>query len=259
MSRAFLLTLEFDGTDYRGWQRQREGRTVQADVERALSTLAGAPTAAVAAGRTDAGVHALALPVSTVMPDRWTAATLLRALNSLLPDTIAVSAIRAIRPDGNARRDALHRRYRYDIGTDGSARSPLRSRHIWPLGRRPEVAAMQRAADAIRGEHDFRAFAAVGIPKAHYRCRILEAEWSEPETGLLRFVVAADRFLHHMVRFLVGTMVDIGLGRRDASEMVRLLSRTDNADTAAPAPAAGLAFLAAGYPTDLFLEDVAAW
>ncbi|HPF60891.1 MAG: tRNA pseudouridine(38-40) synthase TruA [Gemmatimonadetes bacterium] len=259
MSRAYLLTLQFDGTAFCGWQRQRDGRSVQGEVERVLGRLAGAPTKAIAAGRTDAGVHALGMPVSTSLPDRWTAADLLRALNALLPGDIAVSRVQRVRPGTDARRHALGRRYRYLIGTDAAARSPFRRCTEWALGRAPSLAALERAAADIRGEHDFRAFAVVGEPKPHYRCRIAEAEWTELEDARLRFTVAADRFLHHMVRFLVATMVEIGLGRRAPTEMAELLGQTDNQRTAAPAPASGLAFLSAEYPPDLFLEDAAAW
>lgn len=259
MGRAFLLTLQFDGTAYCGWQRQREGTSVQGELERVLERLAGERVKAVAAGRTDAGVHALGMPVSATVPDRWTAADLLRALNALLPPDIAVREVRAVREGTDARRSASGRRYRYDIGTDGSSRSPFRQRTEWPLGRAVSLGALVRTASVLPGEHDFRAFAVVGEPKPHYRCRVAEAEWREIAPGRLRFTIAADRFLHHMVRFLVGTMVDVGLGRREEGDMATLLTRTDNFETSPPAPASGLAFEAAWYPDDIWLEDRAAW
>ena len=111
----------------------------------------------------------------------------------------------------------------------------------------------------IAGEHDFRAFAAVGEPKPHYHCTIREAQWDASVPGRLGFTVAANRFLHHMVRMLVGTMVDIGLDRRPESDMARLLERRDNNDTSPPAPAAGLSFLSARYPDNVFLTEQAAW
>ncbi len=258
MERALLLFLEYDGTDFCGWQRQAQGRSVQMVVEGALSELAGGPRA-VAAGRTDAGVHALSLPVSTTMPERWSCRELLRALNAILPKELAVHEVRAVAPGTNARRAATERRYRYHIGINAATRSPFRSRTEWSLPRALDVDAMQRGADAIAGEHDFRAFAAVGEPKPHYDCTVREARWERDGDARLRFVVAADRFLHHMVRMLVGTMVDIGLGRRADSDMTTLLQRTDNSETSPPAPAAGLAFVAARYPEHCFLEERAAW
>jgi tRNA pseudouridine38-40 synthase len=259
MERAFLLVLTFDGTDFCGWQRQSEGRSVQQVVEETLSLLAASPRRAVAAGRTDAGVHATALPVSTTMPDRWSAGELLRALNATLPGDLAVREVRAVRPGTDARRAARGRRYSYDVGVDGTSRSPFRSRTEWPLGRALAVPAMDEAANRLPGEHDFRAFAAVGEPKPHYCCRISEARWRPLDDARLQFVIAADRFLHHMVRMLVGTMVDIGLERRPAADMNALLHAATNADTSPPAPAAGLRFVAAEYPEEIFLEDRATW
>ena len=259
MGHAFLLTLQFDGADFCGWQRQREGDSVQATLEGVLEQLAGHPVKAIAAGRTDAGVHAEAMPVSTTMPERWTAADLLRALNALLPPTIAISAVRRVRPGTDARRAATGRRYRYLVGTDVATRSPFRNRSEWSVGRPLDRGALDRAAGVLPGEHDFRAFAAVGEPKPHYRCRIEEAAWTERSPGRLQFTIAADRFLHHMVRFLVGTMVEIGLGRREEELMTRLLAATDNRETPPPAPPQGLAFLSAGYRDEIFLGEAAAW
>ncbi|HRP09141.1 MAG TPA: tRNA pseudouridine synthase A [Gemmatimonadales bacterium] len=259
MSRAFLLTLQFDGTEYCGWQRQREDRSVQGVIEEVLSRLAGMPVKATAAGRTDAGVHALALPVTATMPVRWEAGELLRAANSLLPRSIAVAAVREVRPGTDARRSAMGRRYRYDVGTSGSARSPFRARTCWPLGRQLEFGALRGAAGVIAGEHDFRAFAAVGEPKPHYRCTVREAVWQLQDDGVVRFEIAADRFLHHMVRFLVGTMVEIGLGRRQEADMAELLTLATNDHTSPPAPASGLSFLSAEYPDQVWAGPEATW
>jgi len=259
MERTFLLVLEFDGTDFCGWQRQAEGRSVQSIVEQALGRLAGSPRRAIGAGRTDAGVHAVGMPVSAVMPERWGAGQLLRALNAVLPGDVAVSQIREVRPGTDARRSALNRRYRYEIGLDGTSRSPFRGRTEWPLGRPLDVEALVRVAAKLPGEHDFRAFAVTGEPKPHYRCRILEASWAPRDPVRLHFTIAADRFLHHMVRMLVGTMVDIGLGRRPENDMARLLTLPHNAETSAPAPAAGLSFLEASYPETIFLAECATW
>jgi tRNA pseudouridine38-40 synthase len=259
MGRTFLLTLQFDGTEYCGWQRQREGRSVQGEMEAALGRLAGGTARAVAAGRTDAGVHAIGMPVTTVMPHRWESADLLRALNALLSSSIAVAAVREVRPGTNARRNALGRRYHYDIGTSGASRSPFRSRTEWPLGRALDLGALERAASVILGEHDFRPFAVIGEPKPHYRCRVQEARWQSHQDRGVRFVVAADRFLHHMVRFLVGTMVEIGLGRRPETEMSELLALDHNHRTASPAPASGLSFVEAWYPESIWAGPEVCW
>jgi tRNA pseudouridine38-40 synthase len=259
MERTLLLFLEFDGTDFCGWQRQPQGRSVQQVLEGALSTLADRPCKATAAGRTDAGVHALAMPVSVAMPSHWTCQELLRALNAILPSEIAVREVRAAAAGTDARRSALERRYRYEIGITAAARSPFRSRTEWSLGRPLAHDAMQRSADCLCGEHDFRAFAAVGEPKPHYDCTITEATWQQTDPARLQFTVAANRFLHHMVRLLVGTMVDVGLGRRSETDMTLLLARRDNSATSPPAPASGLSFVSARYPEQTFLAERAAW
>jgi tRNA pseudouridine38-40 synthase len=255
MSRTFLATLHFDGTGFVGWQRQAAGRSVQAEFERVLERLFAHPVPAHAAGRTDAGVHAVGLGVSFPAPDTWTAATLHRALNALVPRDCWVARVDEMRPDFHARKSAVSRRYRYDIGTDAASASPFRRPFEWALGRPLDGAALRSAATLLQGEHDFRAFAIKGEPKPHYRCRLSVAEWADrPDGRGTSFHVEADRFLHHMVRMLVGTMVDIGLGRRPLSDIEMLMERDDNHRTSPPAPPEGLYFVAASYPAELYLS-----
>ena len=256
MSRTFLATLHFDGTGFVGWQRQPAGRSVQAELERVLERLLGQRTPANAAGRTDAGVHALGLGVSFPAPASWAPADLRRALNALLPRDCWVQSLHAMQPGFHARKSALSRRYRYDIGTDDASASPFRRPFEWVLARRLDLGALRAAGTLLQGEHDFRAFAAKGEPKPHYRCNLAVAEWVErPEGRGVSFHVEADRFLHHMVRMLVGTMVDVGLGRRPLSDVELLLERGDNQETSPPAPPQGLYFVAAAYPPAMFLPD----
>jgi tRNA pseudouridine38-40 synthase len=252
VSRTFLATLHYDGTGFVGWQRQPTGRSVQSEFERVLERIFGRRTVAHAAGRTDAGVHAVGQGVSFTAPATWSDQALRRALNALLPRDCWVASVRLMQAGFHARKSALTRRYRYDIGLDDASASPFRRNFEWALGRPLHVAALQAAAGSLPGEHDFRAFAAKG-DKPHYRCRIRIAEWTtRPEGRGVSFHVEADRFLHHMVRMLVGTMVDIGLDRRPVPDMEMLLGRADNAETSPPAPAQGLYFVAATYPPELF-------
>jgi len=253
MARTFLVTLHYDGGGFAGWQRQAEGRTVQAVLEGVLERLAASPVRAHAAGRTDAGVHARGMAVSCTMPARWTAEALFRALNALLPEDCWTEAVREMQPGFHARTAATGRSYRYLIGIDPGAESPFRRRYEWALGRPLDRDALEAAADALLGEHDFHAFSVRSSPRAHKRCRIRAARWStRPESQGVRFDIAADRFLHHMVRMLVGTMVDIGLGRRALSDMDRMLALDARVTTSPPAPARGLYFVAAEYPTECF-------
>jgi tRNA pseudouridine38-40 synthase len=256
MSRTFLATLHFDGTGFVGWQRQPAGRSVQAEFERVLERLFGGRTPGNAAGRTDAGVHAEGLGVSFPAPDQWTPDNLRRALNALLPPDCWVAGVQLMQPGFHARKSALSRRYRYDIGTDEASASPFRRPFEWSLARPVDLGALRAGAMLLHGMHDFRAFAVSGQAKRHYRCRIVTAEWSERSAGRgVSFHVEADRFLHHMVRMLVGTMVDVGLGRRPLSDMDMLLETGDNQRTSPPAPPQGLYFVRAGYPAELYLEQ----
>jgi len=253
MSRTFLASLHYDGTGFVGWQRQPDGRSVQQEVERVLERLFGRRTVAHAAGRTDAGVHAVGQALSFSAPATWTETALHRALNGLLPRDCWVEAVYPMQLGFHARKSAISRRYRYDIGLDAASASPFRRRYEWALGRPLDFELLSAAALTLRGEHDFRAFAAKG-DKPHHRCRLLVSEWELRSGGRqVSFHVEADRFLHHMVRMLVGTMVDVGLGRRPLSDVASLLRREDNSDTSPPAPPQGLYFVAATYPPELFL------
>ncbi len=260
MTRTFLAVVQYDGGDFVGWQRQSSGRTVQGEFESVLTRLTGDRIVAHGAGRTDSGVHALGLGVSFTVPDKWTTADLHRALNALLPRDCWVESVRRMQDDFHARKCALGRRYWYDVGCDAAASSPFRRRYEWALGRPVDHARLAAAASVIEGEHDFAAFSVRGTPQRHFRCRIEQARWEQRESGRggvdgVRFHVAADRFLHHMVRMLVGTMIDIGLGRRAPGDMHELLAQTDNGTTSPPAPPQGLFFVAASYPERWYLES----
>lgn len=241
--------LHYLGHPFAGWQRQASERTVQGEFERVLERLAGRRVVAHAAGRTDAGVHALGQVVSFKMPPKWAPLDLHRALNALLPKEIWVAEV-GLAPAGfHARRDAASRRYRYVVGCDPACRSPFRHPFEWALGVPLDREALAAGAAALLGEHDFRGFSAAGQPKRHYRCNVLMARWEERANGEgFIFTIEADRFLHRMVRFLVGTMVDAARGRRPPSDIERLLKSETNAEASPPAPPQGLYFIGARYP-----------
>jgi tRNA pseudouridine38-40 synthase len=263
-SRPFLAVMQYDGGQFVGWQRQPNGRTVQAEVEAVLERLTGRRTAATGAGRTDSGVHALGQGVSFSAAEKWSgdAAGLRRALNALLPRDIWISDVHPMRAGFDARRSATSRQYRYVIGTDDAGRSPFRRPFEWALGAgaggggRPlPLDVLAAAARAVVGEHDFRGLAAAGAATPHYRCRVALAEWAPRADGAgVTFTIEADRFLHRMVRFLVGVMVDIALERRPLSDLSHLLVATDNQAASPPAPPQGLYLAAVRYPPDLYAE-----
>jgi tRNA pseudouridine38-40 synthase len=258
-SRPYLALVQYDGGRFVGWQRQREGRTVQAEFEAVLARLMGRRTTAAGAGRTDTGVHALGQGVGFLASERWAedGLGLRRALNALLPRDVWVERLHSMRAGFHARRSALARRYRYVIGTDDPAHAPFRRPYEWALGRPLALDLLTRAAELVLGEHDFRGLAASGgrATLPHYRSRVALAQWAPRADGAgVTFTIEADRFLHRMVRFLVGVMVDVARGRRPIADLSRLLSATDNQAASPPAPPQGLFLMAVRYPADLYAE-----
>jgi tRNA pseudouridine38-40 synthase len=255
MPRTIQLVLHYDGAAFAGWQRQSVARTVQGELEAALTRLCDAPVKVIGAGRTDAGVHARGQAAGITVPERWTVETIRRALNAVLPHDVWVAASYEMRAEFHARYDAIARRYTYHVGTDDEAASPFR--RAWELAfRRPLDAAMLDVVAAMLvGEHSFRAFAVKGTAPAddHHRCIVTRAEWGTRDGGYV-FTIEANRFLHHMVRFIVGTTLDVASGRRDPADVARLLVAEDNNEVSAPAPSHGLYLDAVVYPSSLYLD-----
>lgn len=244
--RTIQLTLEYDGTDYVGWQVQANGRSIQGEVEKALAALLKtAPVKVTGAGRTDSGVHAL----GQVATFRTESAAPLKAfvlgLNSLLPKDIAVRAA-SERPEGfDARRSARGKLYRYRV-VNRPVRTPLAQRYAWELYSPLDEGAMGRAARSLLGRHDFSAFRASDCeaPHAVRELRKLSVVRDGEE---VTFDVEATAFLKHMVRNLVGTLVEVGQGRRPESSIAELLAARDRARAGATAPARGLCLVQVFY------------
>jgi len=252
-SGPILLVTQYDGRRFAGWQRQPAQRTVQGEMERVLGRLCGAPVTAVAAGRTDAGVHAHGQGVGVSVPPRWDPPALRRALNALLPEDVWVAEAHRMAAGFHPRFSATARRYGYLVGTDEAAGSPFRRHVEWAVRGPLAAEALHAEAASLVGEHVFRAFAVANTAPAHdhHRCLIHQARWV-PRDGGWVFDVTANRFLHHMVRFLVGTMVEVATGRRPAGTVARLLAAADNRETAAPAPAHGLSLREVTYPAEAY-------
>ena len=255
LSRSVQLVLHYDGAGFSGWQRQPDERTVQGVLEAAVSRLCGAPVAVVGAGRTDAGVHARGQAAGLRVPGKWTASALRRSMNAILPDDVWIAAAFEMREEFHPRYSAVARSYSYFVGTDDFAFSPFRRQHELAWTKPLDLARLSDSATAIHGEHCFRAFAVKGTApeRDEHRCTISAARWRPREGGLV-FEITADRFLHHMVRFLVGTMLDIGEGRRELSEMGDLLQQSDNHGVSPPAPPHALFLERVDYPSDLYLR-----
>lgn len=251
--RRVRLTLHYDGAAFAGWQVQPGERTVQGELETALRRLTTRPTPVTAAGRTDRGVHATGQVASAVVPAKWTAAELRRALNAVLPIDIWVAAAADAPLDFHARYDALARGYVFRVGTAASARSPFLRRWCWPVRDELLPPLLRDAARRFIGTHSFRAFAKSGQPERGEICTVHIAEWRPWRQIGLEFRVIANRFLHHMVRYMVGTMVDVARGRRPIGDVDALLLNTGSYGVSPPAPPEGL-YLARVFYHDVELE-----
>lgn len=252
--RTVQLVLHYDGAGFSGWQRQPDARTVQGALEAGMRRLGMEDVSVLGAGRTDAGVHARGQAAGVRVPERWSPEALRRALNAVLPDDVWVASAHEMVPEFHARFSATARRYTYRVGLDDTARSPFRRRWSWPVGRPLDVDALHAAAAPLVGPHVFRAFAVKGTAPEEddHACLITIARWHLTELDAV-FEVEANRFLHHMVRFLVGTMVDVASGRRPVTDIAALLRAGDNLETSPPAPPTGLCLESVRYPQELYL------
>lgn len=255
--RRYRLLIEYDGTPFRGWQLQKERPTVQGEVEAVLERLTEKRRPVVASGRTDTGVHAFGQVASVDVPEKWDAPSLRKAMNALLPMEIRIREIRRVPGDFHPRYHATLRTYEYYVGLVEDAASPFHRRWCWPLLDDPlDETLLHRAAEGIPGERSFASFGKAGQPERGERCRVQEAVW-EPWAELgLRFRIGANRYLHHMVRYLVGTMVDVARRARPLDEMIELLEKPDTKlVTSPPAPPEGLFLSRVDYPRERLGDD----
>ena len=256
--RTVQLVLQYDGSRFAGWQRQPASVTVQGVVEGVLERVFQKHVTLTGAGRTDAGVHARGQAAHVRVPETWDASRLRRALNSLLPPDVWIARTHNVTDQFHARYSATSRRYTYYIGTDDESTSPFRRRYEWhvPWKLRDETL-LDAAAALVIGEHRFHGFAVKGTAPLsdEHRCLVTEAGWTR-EGGRLALRIEANRFLHHMVRFLVGTMVDVAAGRRALASMSDLLAAEDNKAVSPPAPPHGLFLDHVSYPSHFYPEGL---
>lgn len=247
--RRIKLTLHYDGAGFMGWQVQPGVRTVQSELEATLTRLLDQETTVIAAGRTDRGVHATGQVASLLVPPKWTAKALRRSLNATLPHDIWIESALEVPAAFHARYSATSRSYVYRVGTVEAAWSPFQRRWCWPQRDALAGGLLDEAAVLVIGHRSFRAFAKAGQPERGEICDVTVSRWRAYDAGLI-YEVTANRFLHHMVRYLVGTMVDIARGRRPLSELRLLLENAPGCETSAPAPAEGLYLSAVEYPRE---------
>jgi len=239
------LTVEYDGTHYHGWQYQPKGETIQAVLERAVSTFLGTPTRLTGSGRTDAGVHALGQVANFFADKVFNAYRFQRALNALTPSDITIKAVEIVPDTFDARRDGRARVYEYRILSRATP-SPFHLNRAWHLHDRLDVAAMREAIPCLLGEHDFSSFRAAGCDAAH-PVRTVYRVSLEPRDELLVFTIEATAFLRHMVRNIVGTLVQVGQGLRTPRSFGEVLQARDRTKAGKTAPACGLFLVEVKY------------
>jgi len=241
------LTLEYDGTDFCGWQLQAEGqRTVQGVVEHAIERVTGSLCRVHGAGRTDAGVHAEGQVASVGLTSRLAPDELRRALNANLPADVAVRWAAVVDDGFHARFSARGKVYRYRVW-NGEVRSPLRARWTHAEPRALDLGGMSQAAKELVGRHDFASFQAAGAEVDSTVRTLTRFEISGCPGDEIAFEVAGEGFLRHMVRNLVGTLLEVGRGRRTVSSVAETLAARDRRRAGPTAPACGLTLVRVEY------------
>lgn len=252
----FRSTVEYDGTDFHGWQVQREGATVQGTLEKALATVLGQPVHLEAAGRTDAGVHARGQVVAFDVGRPIDRRKVLKSWNALAAPSIAILDLEEAPPGFDPRRDASRRAYEYRIHTAPFA-SPFTRRFAWHVHEPLDRPAMAAAAAMLVGEHDFGAFQAADCDAEHAVREVFESAFVE-EGAELRYRIVATAFLRHMVRTIVGTLVEVGRGDRTPAEFAAVLASRDRTRAGATAPSHGLCLVSVDYPEAVSQRSAAA-
>ncbi len=243
----FRAEVEYDGTNYHGFQRQREESTIQQELEQSITVISGEQVAVVGAGRTDTGVHATGQVIAFNLEWKHSLHELHRALNAKLPEDIVLRALSPASDDFHPRFDARVRTYNYHI-YNANIRSPLLRIHSWHIIRPLDLKAMNQAAEAIIGVHDFATFGQP--PQGDDTVReVYSSSWRR-DGSLLLFEISANAFLKRMVRSLVGTMRSVGDGSRSSEEFELALMARNRSHSGKTAPACGLYLMSVSYEAD---------
>ena len=241
-------TVEYLGTSWSGWQLQPDQPTVQGEIERALAVVTGSPVRVAAAGRTDAGVHATGQVIAFDVADGFDLLRLCRSLNGLTAASICIVDLVRTNDAFDPRRHALSRTYEYTI-VNGRPPSPFLADRSWHVHAPLDLGALQALAAMVVGERDFTAFRAADCASRSTRRFVAESVWMR-DRHVLTYRVTANAFLKQMVRTLVGSMVDVALGRIPAQTFVDLLGGGSRTHAGRTAPAAGLSLVRVEYPEE---------
>jgi tRNA pseudouridine38-40 synthase len=239
MQANFKLTIEYDGSDFHGWQRQKTDRTIQGEIEKALAVMTRQKVSVIGSGRTDAGVHALGQVAHFQCSTGIEPQAFVRGLNSLLPTSIRILGCETADKAFHARYHAISKTYLYRID-NRPFQSAIGRQYAWALTRPLDLARLQQASRYLHGKHDFKAFEGSGSPRAHTRREVYWAHWSVRSNGRLVFEIQADGFLRYMVRNIVGTMIGVGLRRIEPAAFRNILASCNRKLAGITAPPQGL-------------------
>jgi len=248
----YFIELKFDGTNYHGWQIQPNAISIQQILQTALSTLLKEKTELTGSGRTDTGVHATHYTAhfdSRSAPEKIKKIDLVYKLNRILPPDIAIISVSQVKDDAHARYSALSRSYEYFICR---RKDPFFINRAWLMERNLDFDAMQEASEILYEYNDFEAFTKANTQVNHFNCNILHAGWRREE-HIWIFHIKADRFLRNMVRAIVGTITDVGLGKISPEEMKEIIESKNRSNAGYSVPGCGLYFIGAEYPPEIYL------
>jgi tRNA pseudouridine38-40 synthase len=237
--KNFKMVLEYDGSGYHGWQRQARGMTIQEAIETAIRQMTGERATLIGSGRTDAGVHALHQVANFRSQTYLSAGVLLRGLNSLLPGDIAVRELQEADESFHAQFDARSKVYEYRI-FNNEVRSALMRNYVWFIHVPLDIGAMREAAEYLTGKHDFSCFCASGHESASFVREVFRCGFETDGQGMYVFSIEADGFLKYMVRNIIGTLVDVGKGKRPPAAVRQVMRAKDRRQAGVTAPAHGL-------------------
>jgi len=246
MIKNFKLIIEYDGTNYHGWQRQKQDRTIQQEIEQALLTMTARQVTLNGSGRTDAGVHAFGQVANFLCETDLSPEVFQKGLGSLLPDDIVIKDCRLVDESFHARYDVISKIYHYQI-LNRKVPTAIGRHYAWFVRRKLDTAAMRSAISHIIGSHDSKSFEGTGSPRSHTTRHVMAADLIENNEGSVTFKIEADGFLRYMVRNIVGTLVDVGLGKVTPAGFKDIQESKNRSNASATAPAHGLFLMEVRY------------
>ncbi|MCL6261208.1 tRNA pseudouridine(38-40) synthase TruA [Aquiflexum sp. TKW24L] len=247
--QRYFIEFAYRGTHYHGWQFQKNAHSVQAEMEKALSVILKQPSFLTGSGRTDTGVHASQQYAHFDTALNLEEADFVKRINGVLPKDIAVYALLKVKNDAHARFNARWRSYLYRITL---RKDPFEEESAWLVYHLPSMEKMNEAAKLLLNHKDFQCFSKVHTDVNHFNCEIKEAYWEQKDHQLL-FHITANRFLRGMVRTIVGTLVQVGLGRLDCDQFQEILDSKSRSQAKSASPAHGLYLCKIVYPQEIFI------